>query len=303
MSVPLKVPFIKAIHKQPYAGISPSRPELSQAGKTVLVLGGSISIGLAIAKAFVQASASHVIVTGRRQAVLDNAVAELKAEAKGLGTTITGIASDMADLAASEKLWNHLKHAGVVVDVLVLNGVTAGPAKPLLEVGLDPVWKVFETNVRALLDHAERFHKQEGSSSRPKVGFLTVPFRSYQPGRRTTVNHTYTQYLINLSTVAIHLFEVEAKAIPTYALTKNSGTLLLQLIANDTDPSDLQIVSFNPGSILSESARNVGFDESSFDWDDGNDPCFCFRVLGFRVRLLTLSTREPRRPVRCLVCE
>jgi NAD(P)-dependent dehydrogenase (short-subunit alcohol dehydrogenase family) len=179
MSVPLKVPFIKAIHKQPYAGISPSRPELSQAGKTVLVLGGSISIGLAIAKAFVQASASHVIVTGRRQAVLDNAVAELKAEAKGLGTTITGIASDMADLAASEKLWNDMKHAGIVVDVLVLNGVTAGPAKPLLEIGLDPVWKVFETNVRALLDHTERFHKQEASSSRPKAGFLTVPFRSY----------------------------------------------------------------------------------------------------------------------------
>ncbi|KAL2018062.1 hypothetical protein VTK56DRAFT_1294 [Thermocarpiscus australiensis] len=247
MSVALNVPFIKAIHKQPYAGISPSRPELSQAGKTVLVLGGSISIGLAIAKAFVQASASHVIVTGRRQAVLENAVAELKAEAKSSSTTITGIASDMADLADSEKLWNDLKRSGIVVDVLVLNGVAAGPAKPLLEVGLDPVWKVFETNVRALLDHTERFHKQEGSSNRPK-------------------------YLVNVSTVAIHLFEVEAKAIPTYALTKNSGTLLVQLIANDTDPSDLQIVSFNPGSILSESARNVGFDESSFDWDDENLP-------------------------------
>ncbi|KAK4233217.1 hypothetical protein C8A03DRAFT_48167 [Achaetomium macrosporum] len=260
MSVPLNVPFIKAIHKQPYAGISPSRPELSQAGKTVLVLGGSISIGLAIAKAFVQASASHVIVTGRRQAVLENAVAELKAEAKGSGTTITGIASDMADLADSEKLWNDLKHSGSVVDVLVLNGVAAGPAKPLLEVGLDSVWKVFETN-----------------------------------------------YLVNISSVAIHLFEVEAKAIPTYALTKNSGTLLVQLIANDTDPSDLQIVSFNPGSILSESARNVGFDESSFDWDDGNalylSLSLSLCLLWLRVRLLTSSTREPPRPVRCLVCD
>ncbi|SPQ26318.1 588c37c8-167c-4bd2-9407-c1eed63c842f [Thermothielavioides terrestris] len=225
MSVAWNVPFVKTVHKQPYAAISPSRPELSQAGKTVLVLGGSISIGLSIAKSFVQASASHVIVTGRRQTVLDNAVAELKAEAKGSGTTITGISSDMADLAATEKLWDELKHRGIVVDVLVLNGVNAGPAKPLLEAGLAPVWNAFEAN-----------------------------------------------YLINLSTVAIHLYEVEAKAIPTYALTKSAGTLLVQLIANDTDPSDLQVISFNPGSILSESARNVGFDETSFPWDDEKLP-------------------------------
>jgi short-subunit dehydrogenase len=181
MSVAWNVPFVKTVHKQPYAAISPSRPELSQAGKTVLVLGGSISIGLSIAKSFVQASASHVIVTGRRQTVLDNAVAELKAEAKGSGTTITGISSDMADLAATEKLWDELKHRGIVVDVLVLNGVNAGPAKPLLEAGLAPVWNAFEANVRALLDHTERFRKQEGSSNRSKAGFLHVPFLYIQP--------------------------------------------------------------------------------------------------------------------------
>jgi hypothetical protein len=83
--------------------------------------------------------------------------------------------------------------------------------------------------------------------------------------------------------------------------------LLVQLIANDTDPSDLQIVSFNPGSILSESARNVGFDESSFDWDDGNalslSLSFSLCFLWLRVRLLTSSTRKPPRPVRCLVCD
>ena len=37
----------------------------------------------------------------------------------------------------------------------------------------------------------------------------------------------------------------------------------------DTDPNDMQIVSFHPGSVLSESARNLGLDETSLDWDDG----------------------------------
>ncbi|KAK4149661.1 hypothetical protein C8A00DRAFT_46764 [Chaetomidium leptoderma] len=245
MPVSITIPDIKTFHKQPYPGISPSRPELSQAGKTVLVLGGSISIGFAIAKAFVQASASHVIVTGRRQAVLDNAVAQLKSEAKGSATAVTGIVSDMADLEGSEKLWDSFKHDGLVIDVLVLNGVAAGEAKPILEAGLEKIWKVFETNVRALLDHTERFYKQEASSKK---------------------------YLVNVSTSAIHLFDTEAERLPTYALTKNSGTLLIQQIAKDTKPEDMQVVSFHPGSVLSEAARSVGFDESSLDWDDENLP-------------------------------
>jgi hypothetical protein len=75
--------------------------------------------------------------------------------------------------------------------------------------------------------------------------------------------------LINISTSGIHNFNTETKFTPTYSLTKNSGTLLLQLIAKDTDPEAMQVISFHPGGILSESARNAGYHEGSMDWDDG----------------------------------
>jgi hypothetical protein len=43
----------------------------------------------------------------------------------------------------------------------------------------------------------------------------------------------------------------------------------MQLIADDTDPKDMQVVNFHPGGVLTPAARSVGFDETSYDFDDG----------------------------------
>jgi NAD(P)-dependent dehydrogenase (short-subunit alcohol dehydrogenase family) len=66
---------------------------------------------------------------------------------------------------------------------------------------------------------------------------------------------------------------------PSYGLTKNASTLLVQQIAKDTAPEDLQIVSFHPGGVLTEAARKQGYDEDSgIRHDDGKcsfSPMFC----------------------------
>lgn len=60
---------------------------------------------------------------------------------------------------------------------------------------------------------------------------------------------------------------------PTYGLTKNSGTLLLQQIAKDISPSDMQIVSFHPGGVLSDSSRKLGAAEDmGIRFDNGERP-------------------------------
>jgi NAD(P)-dependent dehydrogenase (short-subunit alcohol dehydrogenase family) len=171
-TISIKVPYIKTLHKKPYPVISPLRPELSQAGRTVVVIGASAGIGFAIARAFVQASASHVILTGRREAVLAKAVSQLQTEAKP-GTAVSGFVSDSSDLQASEKLWSEFSKEGIAVDVLVLNAMATGERKPLLKGDLGATWKAFETNVRGLLDHAQRFDKQGGEKG--KVGNYQTP--------------------------------------------------------------------------------------------------------------------------------
>jgi NAD(P)-dependent dehydrogenase (short-subunit alcohol dehydrogenase family) len=60
--------------------------------------------------------------------------------------------------------------------------------------------------------------------------------------------------------------------LPNYSLSKACGHLLLQKIAEEVDRERLQIVSFHPGQILSETARLAGLDETSFQFDDGSLP-------------------------------
>ena len=49
----------------------------------------------------------------------------------------------------------------------------------------------------------------------------------------------------------------------------------MQKLAEEVDRDRLQIVTFHPGQILSETARSAGLDENSLPFDDGR-----FRALG-----------------------
>jgi NAD(P)-dependent dehydrogenase (short-subunit alcohol dehydrogenase family) len=75
--------------------------------------------------------------------------------------------------------------------------------------------------------------------------------------------------------MAIHDFD-SARDRPIYCASKNAGTLLMQLIAKDTPPEKMQVISFHPGAILTQTVRRAsGYDENSFPWDDGKHywPC------------------------------
>ncbi|KAK1831541.1 NAD(P)-binding protein [Podospora conica] len=221
------IPSVPTLHKAPYPSISPLRPELSQAGRTVLIAGGSTGIGFAIARGFMQAKASRVILLGRRADVVQAAADKLNAEC-----------------ADKTKLWDELEAQGTVVDVLVLNAAVTGGAAPILQSGLKRLWNTFEVNVRSLMDFTERLWKQKGGGKK---------------------------YIVNISTSGIHTLDTESKAIPAYGLTKNAGTLLLQQIAMDTDPRDMQIVSFHPGGIFTEMASKT-VSQDLYDWDDEHLP-------------------------------
>ena len=80
---------------------------------------------------------------------------------------------------------------------------------------------------------------------------------------------TARQFLVNVSTSSIHNFITDRNGHPIYGLTKNSGSLMMQLIADDADPKDMQVINFHPGGVLTPAARSVGFTEESMEWDDG----------------------------------
>jgi NAD(P)-dependent dehydrogenase (short-subunit alcohol dehydrogenase family) len=82
-------------------------------GKTAIVTGGSTGIGLAAAQRFA-AEGAHVYIPGRRQEVLDAAVATI-------GHGATGVRGDVADLADLDRLYATVAGDNRRIDVLFAN--------------------------------------------------------------------------------------------------------------------------------------------------------------------------------------
>ncbi|OBT43148.1 hypothetical protein VE00_07668 [Pseudogymnoascus sp. WSF 3629] len=237
--------FTTVTHRETYAAISPSRPELSEKGKVVLVTGSSGGIGFAIARAFGKASAAKVILTGRRQGPLDKAIAALSKESPQ--TTFIARLNDASNTASVENLWTQFDAEGLVVDVLVLNVARMQHAGSILEIGYKEVVADLATNANSIAAFAHLFYHQNKRDASKKLS------------------------LVNISTQAIHDFEAAAR-MPNYSASKSAGTILVQQIAKDVSPDDLQIVSFHPGSIFTWTAEKAGYTRTTLNWDDEDLP-------------------------------
>lgn len=159
--------IVKTYHKSSYAAISPLRPELSQAGRTVLITGASAGIGFAIASAYASASASKVILTGRREDVVQSSASRLSGEFKN--TTFDARVCDVGNVAESATLWSSLRADGIFIDVLVLNAAKFGDQESILNAGVENIWSQYETNVRSPLQFTEQLYKQETHEDSQKV--------------------------------------------------------------------------------------------------------------------------------------
>ena len=111
-------------------------------GKIALVTGGNSGIGLATAKRFV-AEGAYVFITGRRQTELDAAV-------KQIGESVTGIQSDVANLADLDRLYAAIGQHKGRLDVLFANA-GGGEFAPLGAVTEEHFDKTFNTNVKGTL--------------------------------------------------------------------------------------------------------------------------------------------------------
>jgi NAD(P)-dependent dehydrogenase (short-subunit alcohol dehydrogenase family) len=112
--------------------------DLKLDGKLALVTGSTAGIGYAIASRLL-AEGARVIVNGRRQAAVDDAVAKLKQET---GKTALGFAGDMAAARQAEAL----AKAHPEIDILV-NNLGIFEPKEFLDIPDEDWRRFFEVNV------------------------------------------------------------------------------------------------------------------------------------------------------------
>ncbi|ORY15384.1 hypothetical protein BCR34DRAFT_558738 [Clohesyomyces aquaticus] len=141
-------------HTTTYDAISPTRPELSAKGNTVLVTGGGTGIGAETARYFAKAGASRIALLGRReQPLLDTKKAIEKefpdAEVFVASTDITNkeeVDSAFAKFLGDRKL-----------DVVVSNAATIGPQDPVKDADAERFLDAIQQNLRGAMFVAQAF--------------------------------------------------------------------------------------------------------------------------------------------------
>src|ERR1700721_2617247 len=110
-------------------------------GKTAVITGGTEGIGFSAAKLFVKEGA-YVFITGRRQKELDEAV-------KAIGTNVSGVQGDVAQLADLDRLYETVSKVKRRIDIIFANaGVGEFVAFGAVTEHFD---KLFNINVRGTL--------------------------------------------------------------------------------------------------------------------------------------------------------
>lgn len=112
------------------------------AAKIALITGGSSGLGLATARRFI-AEGARVVITGRRQAGLDEAVEEL-------GASAFGVRGDVSNLADLDHLYAVIEEKFGRLDILFANA-GGGAFVPLEAVTEEHFDKYFGINVKGTL--------------------------------------------------------------------------------------------------------------------------------------------------------
>jgi hypothetical protein len=112
------------------------------AGKIAVVTGGTTGIGFASAKRFA-AEGARVFITGRRQAELDKAVADISGNA-------TGVQADSTKMADLNRLYGQVKADAGRIDILFANA-GGGSNLPLGSITEEQYDDTFGRNVKGVL--------------------------------------------------------------------------------------------------------------------------------------------------------
>ncbi|MDF5690764.1 SDR family NAD(P)-dependent oxidoreductase [Aquirufa aurantiipilula] len=115
--------------------------KFSLAGKVALITGGGTGIGFDIAKCML-ASGANVIITGRRENVLQEAV-------NNLGAGAFYFVHDMADVSATPSLVADIISSHGKIDILV-NNAGINMKRPAVDVSNDDFAQIIQVNLNAV---------------------------------------------------------------------------------------------------------------------------------------------------------
>lgn len=209
----------KTWRSAPYAAISPTRPENSAKGKSVVITGGGTGIGAGIAHAFAAAGSTEIALLGRRQTKLFETAQSIQAVAPG--TRILTLSIDVTDAASVNTAFGDILRAFGRIDVLVNNAGAISAFAPAATSELANWWTAYETNVKGSLIVAQAFLRAAAKDS----------------------------FLLNITTSLVHM-PVVIPGMSSYVSSKLAAAKLFDYIALEN--LDIRVVNLQPGTIKTD---------------------------------------------------
>ena len=193
-------------------------------GRTALITGSVRGIGFALAEGLCNAGAT-VIVNGRKQDAVDEAVAKLRAKGFQARGAVFDVAEELAVVAAFE----NFDRDGVEIDILI-NNAGIQFRKPMVELELKDWERVIDTNLNAaFLVGREAAKRMIARGRGGKV--INIASLTSEAARATVAPYTAAKGGIKMLTRSMSAewakFNIQANAIgPGYILTEMNTALI-----------------------------------------------------------------------------
>ncbi|MGY2134720.1 SDR family NAD(P)-dependent oxidoreductase [Hymenobacter sp. HD11105] len=188
-------------------------------GKLALVTGGGTGIGLEIARCMATAGAT-VIITGRREAVLQEAVADI-------GNSVHYLTNDVCELDTLEDLVAQIESTHGPLDILV-NNAGVNMKKPALEVTDEEFNRIIHTNLNAVFS-------------------LTRACAKRMIERRSGV-------ILMISSMAAY-YGIDR--VVAYAASKSAVEGMVKVLASEFSKDNVRVNAIAPGFIETEMSRKA----------------------------------------------
>ncbi|PSN74875.1 NAD(P)-binding protein [Corynespora cassiicola Philippines] len=134
-----------AFHSTTYPSLSPTRPELSAKGKSILITGGGTGIGSETALYFAKAGASRLALLGRREQPLLDTKASIQQQFPSI--EIFTAPTDVTNKGQVDAAFAKFAGSGKI-DVVVSNAAVRGPMETVRDVDTDEFLAAVDTNIR-----------------------------------------------------------------------------------------------------------------------------------------------------------
>lgn len=237
--------YTKVTHSATYAGINPTQPSLSTAGKVVLITGASGGIGRATASSFAASSPRALILLGRRADALTKTAAIVRDSHAEV--TIQTHEAELCDAPSVRDAMNKVAAEFGGIDILIHCAGVLAPVVPLLEADPATFLDGYKTTV---------------------VGSLVTAQAVVLANRKVSPNEDKPITFINLTTAGI-IFP-PFTGMGAYVSSKMAAVKVLQSFA--VENPQVRLHNVHPGFLetamsakLSESIKlPFTFDESKY---------------------------------------